>query len=133
MPPFNNFTTKAKEAIRKAHELTIERGQSHVNPLHLLTALILQEESVVFSILEKLDVDTMLLTDSLLEMIESPEQSSVLSPSYQLYLTPELAAVLESSSKIASSLGDQHVSTEHLFIAILEHPGPSAAPAPTIV
>ena len=51
MPPFNHFTTKAKEAIRRAHELAIERGQNHVNPLHLLTALILQEESMVTAIL----------------------------------------------------------------------------------
>ena len=66
MPPFNQFTTKAKEAVRKAHELAIERGQNHVNPLHLLSALILQEESMVSSILDKLEVDIILLTDSLL-------------------------------------------------------------------
>jgi len=123
MPPFKNFTTKSKEAIRKAHELAIERGQDHVNPLHLLAALILQEESMVYTILEKLDIDTMLLTDTVLEAIEAPDSSSVLSPSYQLYLTPELAAVLEGSSKISSNFNDQFVSTEHLFIAILEYPG----------
>jgi len=123
MPPFKNFTTKAKEAIRKAHELAIERGQDHVNPLHLLVALVLQEESMVYTILERLDIDAMLLTDTLLEAIESPESASVLSPSYQLYLTPELAAVLEGSSKIAGTFGDQYVSTEHLFMAILEYPG----------
>ena len=50
MPPFNNFTTKAKEVIRKAHELAIERGQNHVNSLHLLTALLIQEDSLVVSI-----------------------------------------------------------------------------------
>lgn len=122
MPQFNNFTTKAKEAIRKAHEIAVERGQNHVNPLHLLTALILQEESMVFSILEKLDVDTMLMTDTLLDALEDPERSSVLSPSYQLYLTPELARVLEGSSKVASHFGDQFVSTEHLFIAIFDYP-----------
>lgn len=122
MPQFNNFTTKAKEAIRKAHEIAIERGQNHVNPLHLLTALVLQEESMVFSILEKLDIDTMLLTDTLLDALEMPETSSVLSPSYQLYLTPELAHVLEGSSKVASHFGDQFVSTEHLFIATLDYP-----------
>ena len=125
MPPFNNFTTKAREAIRKAHEIAVERGQNHVNPLHLLTALVLQEESMVFSILEKLDIDTMLLTDTLLEILEVPESGSVLSPSYQLYLTPELAQVLEGSSKVASHFGDQFVSTEHLFIAMLDYPGPS--------
>src|SRR3990170_3459145 len=73
MPPFHHFTTKAKEAIRRAHELAIERGQNHVSSLHLLTTLLLQEESNVVSILDKIEVDTILLTDSLLEAIEAPE------------------------------------------------------------
>ncbi|NBD74092.1 AAA domain-containing protein [Patescibacteria group bacterium] len=123
--PFSNFTTKAKEAIRKAHELAIERGQNHVNPLHLFTALILQEESNVFSILDRLDVDTVLLTDSLIEALESPESANVLSPSYQLYLTPELAQILENAAKIAQGLNEQFVNTEHLFVAIIENPGPA--------
>jgi len=110
MTPFGNFTTKAKEAVRRAHELAVERGQNHVSPIHLLTALVLQEESIVYSILEKLEVDTILLTDSLFEAIEAPENSSVLSSSYQLYLTPELAQIFESSSKIATELEDSFVS-----------------------
>jgi ATP-dependent Clp protease ATP-binding subunit ClpB len=125
MPPFKNFTTKAKEAIRKAHELAIERGQNHVSPLHLLTALIHQEESLVFSVLDHMDVDTMLLSDTLLETLESPETSSVLSPSYQLYLTPDLAQALEESGKIAAKMNDSFVGTEHLFVAVLEHAGPA--------
>ncbi|MSR73352.1 AAA family ATPase [Candidatus Parcubacteria bacterium] len=123
MPPFNHFTTKAKESIRKAHELAIERGQNHVNPLHLLAALILQEESMVSSILDKLEIDTILLTDSILEAIESPETASTLSPSYQIYLTPELAHTIENGAKIAASMNDEFVSTEHLFVAITEVPG----------
>lgn len=123
MPPFKNFTTKAKEAIRKAHELAIERGQNHVSPLHLLAALIHQEESLVFSVLDRMDVDTMLLADTLLENLETPETSSTLSPSYQLYLTPELAQALEESGKIAAKMNDAFVGTEHLFVAVLEHPG----------
>lgn len=121
-PPFNNFTTKAREAIKKAHELAIERGQNHVSPLHLLTALLLQEESMVFSILDKLEVDSSMLTDLLLEAIEGTESQPVMSPSYQLYLTPEFAQVLERVVKIAASLNDELVSTEHLFVALLETP-----------
>src|SRR3989344_2630737 len=117
MPPFGNFTTKAKEAIRKAHELAIERGQNHVNPMHLLAALILQEESMVFSILERLEVDTILLTDSILDAIEGPETAQVLSPSYQIYLTPELAQIIEASGKIAAGLKDDFISTEHIFLS----------------
>jgi len=123
MQPFNHFTTKAKEAIRKAHELAIERGQNHVNPMHLLAALLIQEESMAISILDKMNIDTILLTDSVLDVIESPETSQTISPSYQIYLTPELAHTIESSSKVAQSLGDEFVSTEHLFIAVLDVPG----------
>ncbi|HEY4528463.1 MAG TPA: AAA family ATPase [Candidatus Paceibacterota bacterium] len=122
MQPFNQFTTKAKEVIRKAHELAIERGQNHVNPIHLLAALLLQEESMPVSILDKMDVDTILLTDSVLDIIESPESGSTISPSYQIYLTPELAHTIETSSKVAQSLGDEFVSTEHLFLSMLDVP-----------
>ena len=125
MPPFKNFTTKAKEAIRKAHELAIERGQNHVSPLHLLTALVHQEESLVLSVLDRMDIDTLLLSDTLLETLESPESSATLSPSYQLYLTPELAQALESSAKVAARMNDAFVGTEHLFVAVLEYPGPA--------
>lgn len=123
MPPFKNFTTKAREAIRQAHELAVERGQNHVNPLHLLTALVLQEDSVVITILDKQNIDTILLTDSLLDLIEAPETMQTLSPSYQIYLAPELAQTIEYSTRIAQDLKDDFVSTEHLFIAIFDVQG----------
>src|SRR5271170_3452856 len=123
MPPFRNFTTKAKEAIRKAHELAIERGQNHVNPLHLLAALILQEESMVGAILDKLEIDSILLTDSLMESIEGPEGGSTLNPSYQIYLTPDLAQVISDSEKVAKSINDEFISTEHMFVAIIDVAG----------
>lgn len=122
MTPFNQFTTKAKEVIRKAHELVIERGQNHVAPVHLLTALILQEESMVVSILDRMEVDTILLTDSLLDAMEGGVAGNTATPSYQIYLTPELAHIIEHSSKVASNMGDEFVSTEHLFISCLELP-----------
>jgi ATP-dependent Clp protease ATP-binding subunit ClpB len=123
MPPFHHFTTKAKEAVRRAHELAVERGQNQVSPMHLLGSLLLQEESLVISVLDKLEVDVILLTDTVLETIEGAASGSVLSPSYQLYLTPELVQALERSGKIATELHDEFVSTEHLFISLLDVPG----------
>lgn len=124
MPPnFNNFTTKAKEVIRRAHELAIERGQNQVSPLHLMGALLTQEESIVHAILEKLDIDVVHLTDSIVDAIEVPGASATMSPSYQMYLTPELATTLETSLKVAQVLGDEFVSTEHLFLSLLEAQG----------
>ncbi len=125
MPPLNHFTTKAKEAIRRAHELAIERGQNHVNPLHLLSALILQDESMVLAILERLEVDVLLLSDSIAESLEGTQPGATLSQSYQIYLTPELAQALENSAKVAAALKDEFISTEHLFIALLDIGGPA--------
>ncbi len=125
MPSFQHFTSKAKEAIRKAHELAIERGQNHVNPVHLLVALTMQDESTVISVLDQLDIDIIAFTDNLIEVLEVPEGQSTISQSYQLYLTPELARTLENSSKLAEKLGDTYVGVEHLFLSSLENPGPA--------
>lgn len=124
MRPFENFTAKAKQAVHKAHELAIERGQNHVGPTHLFAALVLQDESLVFSVLDRIDVDPILLGDSLLEMLETPEFSSTLSPNPQLYLTPDLAQGLEAAGKIAAEFNDDFIGTEHLFVALIEYPGP---------
>jgi len=126
MPDFHNFTTRAKEAIRKAHELAIERGQNHVNPIHLLTALVMQEENTVIAILERLDIDIIVITDLLLESLEGEESGQTISQSYQLYLTPDLAQALEESGRVAAGLSDSYVGAEHLFLGVLKYPGPAA-------
>ncbi|MBI4086542.1 AAA family ATPase [Candidatus Kaiserbacteria bacterium] len=125
MPPFASFTSKAKEAVRKAHELAIERGQNHVSPVHLFAALVMQEETAVISILDRIDVDVIVLTDMVLEGLEGSEIGQTISPSYQLYLTPDLASALEYAGRIAQDLGDSYIGVEHLFLAVLEHPGPA--------
>jgi ATP-dependent Clp protease ATP-binding subunit ClpB len=127
-PPFNRFTAKAREAIRRAHELAVERDQNHVNPNHLLAALVEQQESIVYSILEKLEVDVELFSDQTLQLLGETEGGDVASesPAYQIYLTPELAKTLEESTRIAQSLDDEFVSTEHLFLAILSQDSESS-------
>jgi len=89
MPPFNNFTSKAREAIRRSHELAVERGKNHVDSVHLLISLLLQEESMVLSILDKLEIDSALLSDTLIDSIDADESHATASASYQIYLTEE--------------------------------------------
>lgn len=120
MPPLKQFTTKAKEAIKRAHELAIERGQNNVSTMHLLASLLVQDESNVIALLDSLEVDTMLMTDSVLETIETVEGSTTVAPSYQMFLTADLAQVIEHSLKTATDLKDTFVSTEHLFLALLD-------------
>ena len=63
MPPLNKFTTKSRMLLKSSRACYRTRV-NHVSAFHLLAALLLQEESIVNSILDKLEVDTMLLTDS---------------------------------------------------------------------
>jgi ATP-dependent Clp protease ATP-binding subunit ClpB len=124
MPPaFNNFTTKAKEVIRRAHEIAIERNQNQVTPLHLLAGILLQEDSIIIPILEKMGVDYVLLLDVVIENIEGHPSAQTLSSAYQMYLTPELAQTLENSIVIAKEMGDEFIGIEVMFLALLETTG----------
>lgn len=124
MPPFEKLTTKAKNALQRSHELAMERGQDHVEVAHLLTALVLQDESPVVSVLEKIEVDLIQLSETLLEEIETGEAATAGSQSQmiQMYIAPDLAQVLERSVEIAKTLKDEYISVEHLFLAILALP-----------
>ena len=125
MPPFHNFTVKAQEAIRRAHELAIERGQNQIEPMHLLAALVLQDEGIVISILDKLEVDLALLTDSILDALDGQARTNLMVSPQQIYLTPELGRTLEEAHKAATSLKDEYISAEHLFLGILEINSPA--------
>ncbi|MCA9353122.1 AAA family ATPase [Patescibacteria group bacterium] len=123
MPPFQNFTKKAKEVIRRSHELAIERGQNHVSAIHLLTALVIQDDSLIISIIEKLNIDANAFTNNLLDEIDSMEgeqTDDTLSSPMQMYLTPDLAQIIERSMKIAKEMNDDVISTEHLFLALFD-------------
>ena len=126
MAPFNNYTTKAKEAIHRSHQLAVERGHNQVSTLHLFAALLMQEETMVLPMLEQIDIDITHLSDSVLELIEGSSGNTAVSPSFQLYLTPELVRVFEAAPRIAASFNDQFVSPEHLLLGLIEHPGPAS-------
>ncbi len=123
MPPFNNFTKKAKQVIKHAHELALERGQNHVSAIHLLAALALQEDSIVISILERLEIDSILFTNNVtneIDDIEGDITDDTLNASVQMFVTPDLAQILEQSMRVAKDMKDSVISTEHLFLALYD-------------
>ena len=125
MPSFQQFTTKAKEAFKMAQEHAVENGHQNFSSIHLFTALVGQEDGLVQPILQRLGVDPYTLYNQSLSLLESRSSSFDVegSPIVQLYPTPELTLVLEHSGKIAGAMKESYVSTEHLFLAILEKPG----------
>ena len=123
MPPFQQFTIKAQEALKKAHDLALERSQHQIDVLHVLTSLALQEEGTVGAILEKLEIDIPRFADILLQALETlPRGAMMATPLGQVYLTQDLAKIMEQAHREAAQLKDEFISTEHLFLAILEVP-----------
>lgn len=123
MPPFQQFTIKAQEVLKKAHDLALERSHHQIDVLHLLSALILQEEGTVDAILEKLEVDVPTLADNLLVMLDQmPRGAMIATPLGQVYLTQDLAKVIEQAHREAAQLKDEFISTEHLFLSLIEVP-----------
>jgi len=119
MPNGGNFTHKAQDAIISAQDLARERGQQQIDALHLLYSLLTQEESLVLNLLKRIGVDFENLkrkTKSALEripVIATPQTFG------QFYLTQDMAKVLDRARQEAMKMGDEYISVEHLFLALL--------------
>lgn len=115
-----NFTNKAQDAILSAQTMAQERGQQQIDALHLLLALILQENSLVITVLQRMGVDI----ESLRKKTEQELRkiSSLLAPTAfgQFYLTQDMARVLERARQESMKMGDEFISVEHLFLALLD-------------
>ncbi len=117
----NNFTSKSQEAIQRAQALANENGQQGVEPIHLLTALVSQEDSFVVSVLKKLEVSLPALRGDLDRILDSlPRQANLDRGGVgQVMLTPTLANALQVALQKARGFGDEYISTEHLFLGLL--------------
>ncbi len=115
-----NFTYKGQEAVLLAQSIAQEKGQQQIDALHLLLALISQEGSVVLTILQKLGVDV----ENLKKKIEKAvvQIPAVAAPSAfgQFYLTQDMAKVLDRTRQEALKMGDEFISLEHMFLALLD-------------
>ena len=124
MIPLDKFTQKAQEAIASSQTIASDYTHQQVDTIHLLLALVRQEGGVVGSLLEKLKLDTKLLEGQIEKILEVLPQVSPFPGAFgQIYVTRNLNEVLSQSMKEALKLKDEYVSTEHLFLAILERGG----------
>src|SRR3989344_1157950 len=121
MFPLDKFTQKAQEAIAASQGLAAEKNQQQVDSLHLLLALVTQENGIIPSLLQKLGVDPDTVEKNLNQrMMYLPQISVVFSGMGQVYITQNLNEVLNQSIKEAKKLKDEFISTEHLLLAVFE-------------
>jgi len=111
----DKLTVKALDALQAAQEYAGRSGQQHIEPLHLLWALIAQGEGVVPPLLEKLGAAPTRLTGEIEKQVERLPKISGVS---QQYLSQSSNNVLEKAFDEAQSLKDEYVSTEHILLAI---------------
>ena len=113
-----NFTTRAQEALQHAQMLAAEHSHQELTSIHLLVALVRQQESIIPSILQKLEINIQAL-------IEACEEELKYLPRLmggftgQLYIAKETAQILNEAQTQAKHIGDQYIGTEHLFLALL--------------
>src|SRR5437867_8898785 len=115
----NKLTLKSQEAVQAAQVLARARNHQQVDPAHILFALLSDPEGVVYPLLQKLGQSPRTLRDRVEEVLDRVPK--VYGPSGpELYLSPGARQVLERAFKEAEGLTDEYISTEHLFLALLE-------------
>ena len=120
----DKFTTKAQDALQDAHGIASEKGQQQVDALHLLRALLIQEESLVLAIFEKLGANMEKLERDIdAGLLRLPHIVISTPGMFQAFLTQDLGKVMEQSFREADKMKDEFVSTEHFLLAMLSIPG----------
>src|SRR6266496_1894241 len=114
----NKLTLKSQEAVQAAQELARSRNHQLVEPAHVLSALLADPEGVVFPLLQKLGQSPRVLRDRTEGVLDHIPK--VYGSQEDLYLSAATRHVLERAFTEAAALSDEYVSTEHLFLALME-------------
>lgn len=115
---FDKFTIKSQEAVQAAQNSASQFGHQEIQPAHLTKAIIEQAEGIVLPTLQKMGLDQYQLSHTLNEDIAKIAQVSGASAT-RPYASESLRRILTKSLDTASSMQDDYVSLEHLFLTIL--------------
>jgi len=117
------YTTRSQEALAAAQQLAQAQGHAELSPLHLGTALLAEPEGVTAALLTKLGLEPKAVGGELArELAKAPR-----SQGGQVGMSRALAEVLTEAAASAKRLGDEYVSTEHLFLALVAKGAPQPA------
>ncbi len=111
----NKYTQKSLEAVQKCQSLAGEYGNQELDQEHLLYALLTMDDSLAAKLLDKMDINTsgvIYQTEKLLSARPKVQGG-------QLYMSRALNQTFAQAEKEASQMGDEYVSVEHLFLALI--------------
>jgi ATP-dependent Clp protease ATP-binding subunit ClpB len=115
----NKFTLRAQEAVQNAAERAAKLQHQQIEPEHLLLAMLSDKDNIAYQLSEKLGLQTERVITILERQIDRFPKVSGASVSGQ-YLSPNLAKIFDLAATQAERLKDEYISSEHLFIAMLE-------------
>lgn len=116
---FNRYTTKAAEVIQGTMQLAGKLSHQAMEPLHMLLVLVEQSGGLIPTLLQKLEKDPAVISQEIQnELQKHPRVEGIT----QSYITSEFKKVLDQAETEAAKLKDEYISTEHLFLALLNQP-----------
>ena len=114
----NKFTQKSLQAVQDCEKTAMEYGNQEIEQEHLLYALLTQEDGLILKMMEKMGLDKNLVTDRVEQLIAKRPKVQGGQP----YVGQYLNKVLTCAEDEMKQMGDQYVSVEHLFLAMLKYP-----------
>ncbi|WAJ23543.1 ATP-dependent chaperone ClpB [Lacrimispora xylanolytica] len=114
----NKFTQKSMEAVQSCEKLAYEYGNQQIEQEHLLYSLLTIEDSLILKLITKMNIQKEQFLNETVQAIQKLPKVS----GGQLYISNDLNKVLISAEDEAKGMGDEYVSVEHLFLAILKLP-----------
>ena len=114
----SKFTQKSVEAVQGCEKLAYEYGNQEIEQEHLLYSLLTIEDSLILKLIEKMEIQKEHFTDRARQALEKRVKVS----GGQVYIGKDLNRALLSAEDEAKQMGDEYVSVEHLFLAMLAHP-----------
>lgn len=120
MMRFDKFSERAQDVAARAAEIIQRYGHNQIDSEHILLALIEQPEGIVSQLIEMANVDPGVIADRLDVILRTTPKANIFGgPSGQVFLTPRVKMIVDLAKTEASRLGDEYISTEHLFLAVL--------------
>ncbi|NLE83430.1 MAG: AAA domain-containing protein, partial [Chloroflexi bacterium] len=124
MMRFDKFSERAQDAAARAAEIIQRYGHNQIDSEHILLALIEQPQGFVTQIIESLSVVPGQIVDRLDNILRTTPKANIFGGSAgQVFLTPRVKMIVDMAKTEANRLGDEYISTEHLFLAILAERG----------
>lgn len=113
----NRFTQKSLQAVQDCERTALEYGNQEIEQEHLLYALLTQEDSLILKLMEKMGINKELLINRAEEALRKRTKVQ----GGQQYVGQELNKALIHAEDEAKQMGDEYVSVEHLFLALIKY------------